>query len=201
MYGRILKTPLYRNSHQSCSIMKGAPRNFANFTGNHLCQSLFLNKVAVQRSTTLLKKRLWHRCFPLNFAKFLWTLFLQNSSGRLLLCIYIYNSESLLYENLFFSRKLTTRAWFFKTCSAECPWTSGLVIWILWRMSLDVWSCDMNTLENVLGRLVLWYEYSAECPWTSGLVIQILCKMSLDVWSCDMNTLQNVLGRPVLWYE
>ena len=26
-----------------------------------------------KRSTTLLKKRLWHRCFPVNFAKFLRT--------------------------------------------------------------------------------------------------------------------------------
>ena len=36
---------------------------------------------------TLLKKRLWHRCFPVNFVKFLWTPFLQNTSGRLLLKI------------------------------------------------------------------------------------------------------------------
>ena len=34
---------------------------------------------------TLFKKRLWRRCFPVNFAKFLRTPFLQNSSGRLLL--------------------------------------------------------------------------------------------------------------------
>ena len=36
------------------------------------------------RPATLLKKRLWHRCFLVNFAKFLRTLFLQNISGRLL---------------------------------------------------------------------------------------------------------------------
>ena len=30
------------------------------------------------------KKRLWYRCFPVNFAKFLRTSFLQNTSGRLL---------------------------------------------------------------------------------------------------------------------
>ena len=30
------------------------------------------------RPETLLKKRLWHRCFPVNFAKFLRTPFLQN---------------------------------------------------------------------------------------------------------------------------
>ena len=34
---------------------------------------------------TLLKKRLWHRCFPVNFAKFLRTPFSKNTSGRLLL--------------------------------------------------------------------------------------------------------------------
>ena len=32
---------------------------------------------------TLLKKRLWHRCFPVNFAKFLRTPLLQSTSGRL----------------------------------------------------------------------------------------------------------------------
>ena len=37
------------------------------------------------RPAGLLKRRLWHRCFPVNFAKFLRTPFLQNTSGRLLL--------------------------------------------------------------------------------------------------------------------
>ena len=69
---------------QRCSLRKGVLRNFAKFTGKHLCQSLFFNKVA-----TLLKKRLWHRCPPVNFAKFLRTPFLQNSSGRLLLVLVI----------------------------------------------------------------------------------------------------------------
>ena len=31
------------------------------------------------RPSTLLKKRLWHRCFPVKFAKFLGTPFLQNT--------------------------------------------------------------------------------------------------------------------------
>ena len=37
------------------------------------------------RPVTLLKRRLWHRCFPVNFAKFSRTPFLQNTSGQLLL--------------------------------------------------------------------------------------------------------------------
>ena len=63
---------------------KGLLKTFAKFTGKHLCQSLFFNKVAGLRSATLLKMRLWYRCFPVNFAKFWRTPFLQNTSGRLL---------------------------------------------------------------------------------------------------------------------
>ena len=44
---------------------------FTKFTGKHLCQSLFFNKVVGLGLATLFKKRLWHRCFPVNFVKFL----------------------------------------------------------------------------------------------------------------------------------
>ena len=53
----------YRRSHQRCSMKKSFLRNFTKFTGKHLCQSLFFNKIAALRPATLLKKRLWHRCF------------------------------------------------------------------------------------------------------------------------------------------
>ena len=45
-------------------------------------ESLF-NKTPGSRPATLLKKRLQHRCFPVNYPKFLRTPFLQNTSGRL----------------------------------------------------------------------------------------------------------------------
>ena len=51
------------------------------------CARVFFNKVAGLRPATLFKKRLCHRCFLVNFAKFLKTPFLQNIPGRLLLCI------------------------------------------------------------------------------------------------------------------
>ena len=53
--------------------------NFAKFTGKDLCQSLFFNNVASLRPATLLKKRLWHLCFPVSFAKFLRTPFLNRT--------------------------------------------------------------------------------------------------------------------------
>ena len=69
---------------QKCSVKKGVLRELAKFAGKHLCQSLFINKVAGQGRQLYLKRDL-ARVFPVNFAKFgktpfltehLWWLFL-----------------------------------------------------------------------------------------------------------------------------
>ena len=88
MISATLCTVKSRSSHRRCSVRKGVLRNFLTFTGKHLCQNRFFNKVTPQPAT-LLKKRLWHRCFPVNFAKFLGTPFLQNTSEWLLLQIHV----------------------------------------------------------------------------------------------------------------
>ena len=56
-------------------------RNFTKLTGKLLCQSVFFNKVAGLRPATLFKKILWHRCFPVNFVKFLKTPFFKEHLG------------------------------------------------------------------------------------------------------------------------
>ena len=61
----------------------GVLRNLTKFTGKHLCHSLFSNKVS------LLKKRLWHKCYPVNFAKFLRTRLLQNTSDDCFLGVFL----------------------------------------------------------------------------------------------------------------
>ena len=63
----------HRSSHQRCSMQKGILKNTTKFTGKHLCQSFFFNKVADLKPATSLKKELWNRCFPVNFVKFLRT--------------------------------------------------------------------------------------------------------------------------------
>ena len=56
-------------------MKKGVLRNLTKLTGKQMCQSLFVNKVAGLKSAVLLKKRLWHKYFPVNFTKFLSTPF------------------------------------------------------------------------------------------------------------------------------
>ena len=77
---------------------KSVLRNFIQFTGKHLCQSLSFNKVAGLRPATLLKKKLWYRCLLVNFVKLLRTPFLQNTSGRLFLCF----EHAQIFHNFLF---------------------------------------------------------------------------------------------------
>ena len=74
-----------KNDKKVEAATEGVLRNFAKFTGKHPCQRLFFNRVGGLKPVTLFKKRLWRRCFLVNFAKFLTASFLQNTSGRLLL--------------------------------------------------------------------------------------------------------------------
>ena len=78
-FGHIIsqKQPLEAFCSKRCSLI------FAKFTGKHMCQCLFFNKIA--SPATLLKKRLWHMYFPINFSKFLRAPFLQNTLGQVLL--------------------------------------------------------------------------------------------------------------------
>ena len=54
-----------------------------NSQQNTYARASFLRKLP----PTLFEKRLWHMCFPVNFAKLLKTPVLRNTSGRLLLHI------------------------------------------------------------------------------------------------------------------
>ena len=86
----------FRSSRLDVFCKKGADvlKNFAKFTGKHLCQSFFL--------TELLAWVLWQRFFPVNFAKFLRIIFLWNISGRLLLTsmntLFSWKSEARIVE-------------------------------------------------------------------------------------------------------
>ena len=117
----------FRSSHQRCSMEKGVLINFTKFTEKHPCKSLFFNKVAGLRPATLLKKSLLHRCFPVNFANFLRTPFLQNTSGRLLLP---FNIEIFSTFTFYLGRNIDFwiffTSWYLRTAWAEKNSTSLL---------------------------------------------------------------------------
>ena len=76
-----MKRGHYGSSRPEVFCKKSVLRNFTKFTGKHLCQSLFFNKIAGLRPATLLKKRLLNWWFPVNFAKFVKHLFYRTHRG------------------------------------------------------------------------------------------------------------------------
>ena len=102
--------PPPRSSCPEVFCKKDVLKNLAKFTGKYLCHSLFFNKVADLSSVTLFKRRLWHRCIPVNFAKFLRTLIFIENLCRLLLTTYCRIEIGLLQTTI------TTSAPKFKFC-------------------------------------------------------------------------------------
>ena len=80
---------------------KGVLRKFAKFTGKYLCQRTFLNKVAGN----------CFQLFPVNFTKFLRTLFLQNSTGGWFAGVLLFISQKIrtaVSANLFLNSILSS---------------------------------------------------------------------------------------------
>ena len=89
--------------------LKGVIEIFTKFTGKHLCLSF--------RSANLLKEKLWHSCFPVNFVKFLRTpLFTENSSRPEVFCKtgvlknFLKCTRKDLCQSLFFNKVADLRA-------------------------------------------------------------------------------------------
>ena len=80
-------------------------KNFAIFTGKHRYWSLFLINLHVLKIYKFIKKRLQHRCFPVNIVKFLRTPILKNIGERWLLDLDKANSISFRFC---FEEALTT---------------------------------------------------------------------------------------------
>ena len=127
-------------------MRKSVPRNFIKFTGKYLCQSLFFNKVAALRPATLLKNRLWHRCFPVNFVKFLRTPFYTEHLWWLLpdcsnffqffLCSTILCSS--FYPNLYLAQHL-------------------MLAPILLKFNVAIYTCLFNSRWSPLCYLIFYF--------------------------------------------
>ena len=84
-----------KNSLPMVFYKKDILKSFAKFTRKHLCRRFFFNKVAGLMSATLFRKKLWHRCLPVNFAKLLITPIFKNICERLLINLLLHTMNSI----------------------------------------------------------------------------------------------------------
>ena len=85
------------------------------------CARVLFNKVAGLRPATLLKKRLCHRCFPVNFVKYLRTPFYRTPLDD---CFWFFPTVIISYPAVF--------VWYLKNFFKPC-WSLGN-IWILEKL-------------------------------------------------------------------
>ena len=146
-----------------------------------LCQSPFFNKVAGLRSATLFKKRLWQRCFPVNFVKFLRTPFLQNNSVRLPLSIEV-NSNQLKYV----------------------PTMTITITWARLRTGTNMCSVSaVKTLEQPPRMLFIFFLDFEYCFWLQGMRLSILEYMTrcLRLIVSDRTEAKKVMWRGYIYWQ
>ena len=85
MYHKLKRCLNSRSSHQMCSIEKAVLKNFAIYTGKTPVLESSFNRLVGFKTCNFHKKRLQHRCFLVNIAKFLRTLILMTICEQLLL--------------------------------------------------------------------------------------------------------------------
>ena len=112
------------SSHPEVFCRKGVLRNFAKFTGKHLCQSLFFNKVTGLRpeACNFIKKETLVQVFPVEFAKFLRTPFLTEHLRWLLLQWKVHSCNETSHDNIIRCFKEGLGA-FYQGYKTEKPWS------------------------------------------------------------------------------
>ena len=128
------------------------------------------------RSATLLKKRLCHRCFPVNFAKFLRTPFLQNTSWRLLLQYVLWFWDQFYKKNHLLGKALKSPLFcspFFwlKTCFFN---EKKLKHWLQFLTSVLNWCQLVNWLY--ISCKVTRKKKSAVNKWVTLMIGKIIRK-------------------------
>ena len=133
------------------------------------------------RPAPLLKKRLWHRCFPVNFVKFLRTPFLQNTCGRLLLEV----KKTLYYKDVKFieSEKedfnQVNEAFISRVKSCIISWSQkhGLLKTLPeWRT--QVLEPDSNRIKNLKNIIGLHANHIPFTGHRSNTVLKTIAKLN-----------------------
>ena len=135
--------------HKNTAIRRQPPEVFNKKGFLKISQNSLENACA--RASFLKKRRLWHKCFPVNFAKFLRIPFLQNTSGGCFCFRVLSRSVFILNRKPFYLAKfLLIFLFFYLMVGINFPkidfWCRipRMIIWLLLSGSLDCCKQDLN---------------------------------------------------------
>ena len=131
----------FRGSYQSFSIKKVFVKISKNSQESTGARASFKWSCRL-KPATLFKKRLWHKCFPVKFTKFLGTPFLQNTSGRLLM----FQQKIIHWTHQFTTKNLKK--------------DKKKLIWILNFFVRPFMSSFVTTFQNRKPQLYSWSQFT-----------------------------------------
>ena len=156
-----------RSSQPRCSLEKVFPK-ILQISQENICARASL-VIKLQAACNIIKKRPWYKCFPVNFAKFLRTPFLQNTFGRRLLnsCKWKQNLIVIFDVTTRITRRVIT--WSFRSHGLHCG--SILYLHVLSRNHhfrycyFSFWMTFSRLLETFISKLKFVYFVVACGNW------------------------------------
>ena len=154
-----IQTPWCSNQKQSTEVFykKRFLKNFAIFTGKHLCWSFSL--------IIFFKMRLQHRCVPVNIAEFLRAPILKNICERLLLPLVVFCKDfvDISFEYAWF-HILEDSIWLQLMCFLVTIgfWFVKYIFGLVGTTSMSAKDFDLCSIyrSNLTGRLLQNFEFS-----------------------------------------
>ena len=127
---------------------KGVLKNFAKFTGKHLCQSPFLNKVS-RGSCNFIKKEALAQVFHVNFVKFLRIPFLQDTFERLLLTDFHWKIQIIfiIAKHVWPSYRISKKECLYNSVNSETVHFASVSLWFQ-ILPLLLWNFERTFLKE-----------------------------------------------------
>ena len=132
---------------------------------------------------SLLKKSLWHRCFPVAFVKFLRRPFLQNTSGRILLILAAWTlcmTTSVMYLNV--------KEYFF-----------FLLLISIYNKRFKYWPLRSCLFVRKIQKFRHYFRIMSIAPWTHFTIFIFLCKYFSIFHSYCCRIIAIIENKGIIW--
>ena len=153
----------FQTQPAGCSIEKAVLKNFAMFTGIHLCWSLFL---IIIQARNFIKKRLQQRYILVNISKFSRAFILKNICERLLLLI-----SPIM--RAFLNTDVSLRAKEQKKQQGTCRLAVLLIMTQLWIFLLQFKISKQLFIENTKEKMILFQLSYSVLGTTNNQLFQV----------------------------
>ena len=154
----------FKSSHRRCSFIKDV-KNFENFTGKHLCWSLFLIKLQLSRPATLWKGDFMKRCFPVKKNRIFKNTYFKEHLKKKNICQWLLLALHMRWNQLYIST-MVLQKW---SCFVICLKFSSLLF----------------LASSLFSNSVIRTCFFEKCNYDTilyGTVSEILANVSEIVW-------------------